>query len=150
MTNLPVLEVELPVDPVWAAGSLRACAMLRKWYGWRGPDPVYRVLQPLPPKGPKEGAQGLCFSGGVDSFFSLLRAEIPPEVLVFVHGYDLPWDAPGGKAYLENGIREIARQAEARVRTIRTNLREHPWKVVGAALRWPPGCHRASSRHRAG
>jgi hypothetical protein len=68
----------------------------------------------------------LCFSGGVDSFFSLRAAGQSVDALVFAHGFDIRVDDMERAAAVEEQLRGVAREANVRPVTIRTNLREHP------------------------
>lgn len=68
----------------------------------------------------------LCFSGGVDSFFSLFAAGRTADVLVFVHGFDVKPDDMERAAAIEDHLRSVAREVGVRSVVIRTNLRTHP------------------------
>ncbi|HET7622034.1 MAG TPA: hypothetical protein VFK39_09030 [Gemmatimonadaceae bacterium] len=68
----------------------------------------------------------LCFSGGVDSFFSLLAADRTVDALVFVHGFDVKPDDTERAAAVEEHLRSVAHEVGARPIVLRTNLRSHP------------------------
>ncbi|HET7551541.1 MAG TPA: hypothetical protein VFK04_09625 [Gemmatimonadaceae bacterium] len=68
----------------------------------------------------------LCFSGGVDSFYSLLEAGHQVDALVFVHGFDVKLDDTERATAIQQHLRAVAREVGARPVCIRTNLREHP------------------------
>lgn len=124
------LGLDDPLDGPWLDGVQRLQAIVGSWWG-REPRPIHATTGP--PGRPRDGA-GLCFSGGVDSFyslFSLLRASSPPQVLVAVIGYDMTLhDAPRVEAF-ERMVRAVAKETGARPVFVRTNLREHPL-VAGA------------------
>ncbi len=66
----------------------------------------------------------LSFSGGVDSFYSLLCCGHRIDYLVFIHGFDIPLrDAGQFQAYLP-ALKVIAEKTAAQLIVIRTNIRE--------------------------
>jgi hypothetical protein len=75
-------------DATLIANAHRALEVMRDWWGW--PRDAQTVLAGLPAQLsappdepiPEERGVGLCFSGGVDSFHSLLRADQPIDTLV--------------------------------------------------------------------
>jgi hypothetical protein len=123
----------------WLSNIERLLPILQEWWG-------YPALVPLAPCLDKAaaapGAQtALCFSGGVDSFYSLLRGEHRPQWLVFVSGYDITLHDAARMAACESTLRVIAAECGARPVVVRTNLREHhvfaeaPWvRTHGGAL----------------
>jgi hypothetical protein len=76
--------------------------------------------------------------------YSLVRSEaetgFPADVLLFVHGFDVPLDSPELAASVENRVRRAADAAGRPLITLRTNLREITdpvvtWEMMhGAAL----------------
>ena len=113
-----------PVDPVWRENSQILMRVLNEW--WRYPE--------LSPAGPTEppimtSAQkrtALCFSGGVDSFYTLLRSGEEIDDLVTIFGFDMEVDDSTRQAAAEESVREIAARMGKRPIFVRTNLREHP------------------------
>lgn len=71
-------------------------------------------------------ASGVCFSGGVDSFYSLLAPPQPVDVLVFVHGFDIPLRDRARWDQAESSLRAVAAALGKQSVVVRTNLREHP------------------------
>jgi hypothetical protein len=132
-----------PPDAVWLRNVPEALRMAARWWGYSESclpqiRPDSGVDSP-PPVGGR--ALALCFSGGVDSFYTLLRGEHRVEVLVMVHGYDIRcMDTIRARA-AERSLRQVAAALGIRAVLIRTNLREHPacrganWEQVhGGAL----------------
>ena len=72
------------------------------------------------------GGAGLCFTGGVDSFYSLLRGGLDARVLVFILGYDMKLEDEVRYAAFQPTLEAAARATGARPVVIRTNLRNHP------------------------
>lgn len=92
------LEIPLPVNPV----LLRNLEILQSiWKAWHAPLTVVEVAAPTASVStPAERRVVSCFSGGVDSFYTLIRnhARFPPghprriSGLMLVHGADVPVD----------------------------------------------------------
>ena len=83
----------------------------------------------------------LFFSGGVDSFRSLIKHRNEVDSLVLVHGFDVPLADPKAFAQAEAQAREVARLFGKRLILVRTNMHfEQPalpcnWGMYfGAAL----------------
>ncbi|HLS46971.1 MAG TPA: hypothetical protein VK012_00505 [Gemmatimonadales bacterium] len=117
------LELEAPICPVWRSGAADLLPVIGGWWGYRSevPDGVRRVAA-----GPAlDGKTALCFSGGVDAFYSLLRYP-GVDLLVAAHGFDIPRAETRRMAAFERSLREVAQALGIRAGVIRTNLREHP------------------------
>jgi len=127
--------VELPaaVDPRWLAGAQENVAQAA---GWWGGDDVLGLQTPPPTIWPRtqrflglgpNPARGraLCFTGGVDSFFSLLAGDHRPTHLLFVHGYDLPLDDVDRRAAASQAIQAVAEARGLVPLEVETNLRHH-------------------------
>lgn len=83
---------------------------------------------------PRSRETALCFSGGVDSFYSLLHGEHRPGLLLAVQGFDISLrDAARMDAFRES-LRAAASSVGARPVVIRTNFREHP--AAGRSSLW--------------
>ena len=114
-----------PLDAAWRENSARLVAIFHRW--WRYPELVPRcaAASAAPPAAtPRERAS--FFSGGVDSFHTLLHLGERIDRLVFVIGFDFPLeDRVRAEASLAS-IRTIAEAAGASLTVLRTNVREHP------------------------
>lgn len=83
----------------------------------------------------------LMFSGGVDSFYSLLRGPLAPDALVLVEGFDIPLSQPKRTAVAWSSLQVVANHFRLTPVKVSTNLREHAlfnavdWEVThGGAL----------------
>lgn len=127
--------VELPraVDPTWLAGAQENVARMA---GWWGGDPALDLRTPPPTRwnraqtffglGPNPAAgRALCFTGGVDSFFSLLAGDHRPTHLLFVHGYDLALDDTERRASASRSVQAVAAARGMQALEVETNLRHH-------------------------
>ncbi|MBI5709224.1 MAG: hypothetical protein HZC42_02825 [Candidatus Eisenbacteria bacterium] len=116
-----------PVDPAWLANVGELMRIARRW--WR-----YPVLVPEVAASSAAAAHGtaaangvaLFFSGGVDSFYSLLKSGEMPDRLVTVQGFDVALDDPARMAAVETTLRAVAEARGLRALVVRTNLRSHP------------------------
>lgn len=117
-----------PLSPAWRQGVSMLLHVFNEWWG----------LPYLPPQSPEasentSGSQNghaketaLLFSGGVDSFYSLLRGRFPPDRLVFILGYDIPLeDKPRMDAFYNTFVEVASKMNKKRI-LIKTNLRDHP------------------------
>jgi hypothetical protein len=117
------LAIEGKACPIWYANVERLLDVLHRWWGTRTVAPSVN----LDGAGrPKSATTGLCFSGGVDSFHSLLRSGEPIELLVTAVGFDIPLDDSVRSAALQSSLAEISGVLGIRSVEVRTNFRAHP------------------------
>ncbi len=103
--------------------------VVRDWWGWSGGLPIEPPNTPAPAGGllaPRLRCSALLFSGGVDSFFSLLRGPLAPDALVFVDGFDIPLDDVARRDQAFREVRCVAEAAGLPTMRVATNLRSHP------------------------
>jgi hypothetical protein len=138
------LHIEAPVSPYLLSHMPRIVSLLRSW------DPAFSDTRVTVSSADTHETQaagtGLFFTGGVDSFYSLLRdiethGDGPEAVthLVFVHDYGTrdPYRA-STKAKLSAHFKRIAKAAGKELILVETNLRRGPrasWRLHhGSAL----------------
>lgn len=133
------LALATPVDRTWLGGVRRALRIFARW--WDVPS-----HPPVAPRTTTAAARGrgtaLLFTAGVDSFHTLLTRPAAPDLLVFVHGYDVALADRARADAVAASLRAAAGAIGARPVVVRTNLREHPlllgrgtWEEVhGGAL----------------
>ena len=110
--------------------------IVREWWGWQGALPVEPVGTPAPSGGllsPALRRSALLFSGGVDSFFSLLRGPLAPDALVFVGGFDVSLEDVARCDAAHDLVRRVADTVGVRTIRVTTNVRTHP---LFASLSW--------------
>jgi hypothetical protein len=133
------LVSEAPLDPVWMKGMDELLRIFQRW--WRYPrfvpqsgavaSALHAAQAPNPAPAPDSVAApprslGLFFSGGVDSFHTLLCSGEPIELLVSVQGFDIALDDTRRAEAAEASLRAIASAAGTGSAWVRTNLRQHP------------------------
>lgn len=105
-----------------------------------------------PPAEAPGGGVGAFFSGGVDSWATLLDN---PDVsdAIYVHGFDIPIDQPDVSAMVEARLVDAVAREGRRLRVVRTNVRElldpsadwmiaHGAAMAAVALLVAPACGR--------
>ncbi|HXE60254.1 MAG TPA: hypothetical protein VN607_06085 [Gemmatimonadaceae bacterium] len=121
------LDATGPVDAAFAASMSTVLDIAHRWWGY---DPMLPRLDTRcvdrDPQSPAAGRTALCFSGGVDSFHTLLASGRKIDDLVFVRGFDMPLADVARAEAVEEQVREIAGVVGARAIIVRTNLRAHP------------------------
>ena len=154
------LEVAGPLDPAWLANVEQLMWIWQDWWeypvllprapGAPEPAPAGRRVNgedalagrgptaPAPSAAPGSGPAvrpgvALFFSGGVDSFYSLLRCGAGPDRLVAVQGFDVALGDEPRMTALEGSLREVARARGLKAVVAHTNIRDHhlmrkaPW-----------------------
>ncbi len=118
------------VDHQFLANVQSATAMMGEWWGF-GPvtyrDEAHPVPTSLPaptPLPPPSGAPGLFFSGGVDSFYSLVNNP-DIRVITFVVGFDIRLPNRAAWEAMIASYRILAQERGVRLVTVFTNLRQH-------------------------
>jgi hypothetical protein len=93
--------------------------------GWGARLKTVAVESP-PPRADCRGGNGTAsfFSGGVDSFYTLLTRAADLDTLVFVHGYDLRLDQERLKAEAASRARSVAGETGKALVEVETDCRE--------------------------
>jgi hypothetical protein len=132
---IPALHQGVPLesagglDTVWSLNVQQLLPILRGWWGYRRLSPGGNIdFHPLAdgfPNGEPD-TTALFFSGGVDSFYTLLAAGTSPDTLVSVIGLDVPLADAQRARQVEGTLRDVAAARGVRALLVRTNVREHP------------------------
>ena len=121
------LAIEPPVSGIWMTGATEALAVASRWWGYEAGTPEGATRADLTIRRPnRRDRTALCFSGGVDSFYSLLRRPGGADLIVAGHGLDIPLADTGRMVRFEASVRDVARSLGIASAIVRTNLREHP------------------------
>jgi hypothetical protein len=127
-----------PVDPALREG---AEALMEVWRGWYPgvAEAIPVEAEVLPPGTPDEAARtGSFFSGGIDSFYTLLRHQPGGEAilkfriddLITIHGFDVPLAHCEAFERVARRVATIAAEVCKASITIATNIRESGWSVT--------------------
>ena len=133
------LLIEGEISPPWRANLAGLMKIFESWWGYPSIPILSAHRQRTCPR--TTGKTALFFTGGVDSFYSLLKGDMKVDYLVYVHGFDIPLLDQRRFELLKRSLDVIAAQTQTRLMVIRSNLREHPlftsinWeKTHGGAL----------------
>jgi hypothetical protein len=119
-----LIESDAELDPVWLEGMRKLTEIYATWWGYSNECPVGGARPAHVTETPR-GMTGACFTGGVDSFYTLLTGTERIEALVFAHGYDIAPDDMLRMTAFERSLREVAERMGKRVILLRSNLRSH-------------------------
>ena len=146
------IDLELPVDPLLLENARQLVDTWRSWYPELKPPEIHA---PVRRATPTAGRIAQFFSGGVDSWFTLLRhTESTPRFpqvgevddLITVWGFDIPIGRAEEFGQLSESLREVAEQFGKRHVIAATNLRdsmEGAWKAAWGP-RWGSLSHAAA------
>lgn len=127
------LSLDAPVSATWLSNVAQLLKVWREWWGYTELLPraathletdAARRVETDETATTRETA--LCFSGGVDSFYSLLHGDERPGLLVAAHGFDIPLRDTARMDAFKESLRAVAASVGAKAVVIRTNFREHP------------------------
>lgn len=118
------LQIEDAVSPKWLNGVEKILPIFNRWWDYPILLPEASVQEPL--NNAPLSNTAVCFTGGVDSFYSLLHSSHEITHIVFAYGYDISLNDTVRMASYEKAMREIARLLDVKPIIVTTNLREHP------------------------
>ena len=121
-----VLRIGERVDRRWAEGAAANVALAASWWGGDAALPIDAPRRRWARRGSRPAGRALCFTGGVDSFFSLLRGDHRPTHLLYVLGFDVRLDDAPRATAVEATVREVAAAIGAEAAIVRTDLLAHP------------------------
>lgn len=130
------LVFEDPVCPVWLANVHEVMGYFSSWWGWKPINIEADTREARQPGSPGK-LTALCFSGGVDSFFSLLTYPRPIDTLVFIHGYDIHLEDEDGARLAFDNVQRVAAEMRLNATLVRSNYRKHP--IAGKKYRYAYG-----------
>jgi len=126
------VRIDAALDEAWLTNTTRLLPILARWWDYPQVHPIDCAGRAAP-SGPRSARTGLCFTGGADSFHSLLRGPSQPDCLVYVHGFDVSLRDRRRSDAIEGSLREVARVCGKELLLVRSNLRQHP---IYAAINW--------------
>ncbi len=155
-TRGEALRLEVPVD---AQLLVQLREVLRVWHAWYPHLPVVDMTAPSVDRAESAVASELpacparrtasMFTGGVDSFFTVLRhnagegtpATLPIDDLLYVHGFDVPLANHAAARRIQSSLQQAADALGKKFVPVATNLRDSSvgaanwgWLSHGAAL----------------
>ena len=116
------LEVNEPIDPSFASNVSTIQDIYETWY-----DDAQRIAvhapEGQPCTSPSTGQTATFFTGGVDSFYTLLKNKERIDTLVYVHGFDVKLDDAPLRQQVSDMLHEVGTQFDKEVIQVETNLR---------------------------
>ena len=117
------IETELELDEIWIKNTKKLLPIYNRWWQYPTIYPIHSKSRNVPEH--RLNRLGLCFSGGIDSFYSLIQHQNQTEDLIFIHGYDIKYDDEEKMKIFEPKFRKIAENFAKKSILLRSNLREH-------------------------
>jgi hypothetical protein len=118
------IVVEAPLSPTWVSNARRYLEIFGGWLKL----PTVDIRSPL--REPGVIARGektaICFSGGLDSFFTLLRGPFDNAALLMIHGFDIDPDDECLWEGVKKNLLEVSSAVGAEPIVIKTNIRKNP------------------------
>jgi hypothetical protein len=126
------LEFQDSLCPQWLENAHALMRIYQEWYDW---DPIAIRCAVGPPVDQRSNDKvALCFSGGADSFHSLLTYPKNISYLAMVHGYDIALSDTAGAEIVFKHIQQVADEVGVSAVKISTNYREHT--IAGRKYRY--------------
>lgn len=123
------LHIAAPLDATWRSNVASILPVWLRWWGYHADADTITCDGARTKSQPRsESWTASCFTGGADSFYTLLRSPRASQIdrLLFVHGYDIPLADETRMAAWENDLRRVASAVGRPAIVVRTNLRLHP------------------------
>lgn len=115
--------VGAPVDEVALRNAGMASTLLHEWFPRRLSAAAVTAAQAVKHTPAEDGGVGCFFSGGVDSFYSVLTERERLTHLVFVHGFDIKIDDEDLAGRVRTELRAAADELGLPLLEVRTNVR---------------------------
>ncbi len=113
------------VDAAFLGNLEELLAVWEVWWGTPRLPPGAPLSAVVDGKDYRRKGKAVFFSGGVDSFYSLLREGEEFSHLIFVHGFDIPIEDGVRFGAFEPALHRVADECGVTPVIVRTNLRSH-------------------------
>ncbi len=124
------VEIDGPVSPILMRGAREIQGIMHGWFPELHEIDVTAETPVSEPAAKPDGVASF-FSGGVDSFHTLLKHRADITHLIFVHGFDLPLSFQRERERAAASVREAAASLGLQVVEVETNLRQFGQPHVG-------------------
>lgn len=131
------MVLDRPVSSTYCKGLQLIGAIFHQWFGF-APTPGLSAPLPMHANAQPGTRVGSFFSGGADSFFTLLQHEEEITDLILVIGMDIPLSDCRQAAVTEAAAREVATAFGKNLVVVHTNLRAG---IERASLDWGTQAH---------
>ena len=120
-----------PVCSQWHENAKKLAEILGEAWGCETSLPIETETVERQPAEGRQRAQ--FFSGGVDSFYELLTAKTPPDVLISLQGFDMSLSESFKFEQLKKSVQTVCAQRQIEPVFLRTNIHEEP---IISAVSW--------------
>jgi hypothetical protein len=133
------LQIRRPISPRLLGNAPTIQKIFRSWDSRSQEIVIDATPAELAGSNPGPGV-GCFFTGGLDSFYTLLKHKVEITHLVFVHGFDVSINDLPLRAKVSESLRDVAAKLQKPLIEVETNLREFSDRYVnwyfyhGAAL----------------
>jgi hypothetical protein len=118
------LRIEDPVSPRLLASLPAAARVMRGWFGHWPETQTVAAGRPVPPPQAAGRGVGCFFSGGIDSFHTLLRHRDEVTALIVIQGFDVRLDDAALRERTSREAREVGAALGLDVFEVESNARE--------------------------
>jgi hypothetical protein len=129
--NRMPMRIDASLSALWLQNIPKIFEVYHEWWGYPSALPI--ECQGEGYLSARKPESGQCFSGGCDSFYSLLRGKHQTKFLIFVHGLDISYRDKYRMNKFKKSLEEISQAVGKPVIMIRTNIRKHR---LFASERW--------------
>ena len=135
------LRLPLPVDPLLVRNVRELMAIWQSWYPYLHVAPLAVSCAPAVADSAARRT-GMFFSGGVDSFFTLLHNEqpqagsFPADDLIAVHGFDVLLESEGAFERHFHRLERVAAETGKTLLRVRMNLRQTRLRELSMGGLW--------------
>jgi hypothetical protein len=116
------LQVDAPVSPRLLASLPKVQEILATWDRQLRPVPINADARAAPLA--NHGCVSCFFSGGVDSWYSLLKHRAEISTPVFVHGFDIPLENTALRARVSRSLQDACTALGMQLLEVETNVRD--------------------------
>jgi len=137
LANGDTVVADCLADRTFVENMTKLATVASQWWGWKDRKPFLLDMS----RGPRPASSraALFFTGGVDSFCSLLRHPSEIQSLILVHGFDIPLSDAGRWAQAKCWVDQVAQACKIETVHVTTNLRDNEvfsrvsWEITHVA-----------------
>ncbi len=122
MRRASALELGAPCSPAMLSAAPRVQAILSNW-DQRLKEVRIRAKSRQGPTGVAGSETAAFFTGGVDSFYTVLRRRSEIDALIYVHGFDIALDELRKRELVSHSLRAVAERLALPLVEVATDLR---------------------------
>ncbi len=140
------IKMDAKVNAGWIETTKELLPIYHRWWNYPLEYPLIDIHNTVEKghdyhRGHTSSVSSLCFTGGVDSFYSLLKEKHNVQNLLFINGFDIALSEVDRFNHFERSLYKISEITNCSPIIVHTNMRRHPvfkrvsWeRTHGAAL----------------